>query len=640
MHVLIDSVNPEQKQRIEAQLARILASNLFSGSERHRQFLRYVVEQTLSGETDKLNEFVLGFEVFRKGDSFDPRVDSIVRVEARRLRDRLKKYYDEEGATDEILISMKPRSFVPEFRERSQEGQPSGMTPGHAEDSGAAGGGGRVTRRGLGIGLALGSVAALSGGWWLWREKVRSWLPRPSAILVMPFQTSGAEPGLSSVARSMEDSLIRGLGGVGGLRVLSSGISEENQNVTVADAAKAASELDADYVVEGTVYGAGDLVRISVKLTDTRARSYVWADTRESPVTNVDTLERGFVRDIVSKLRIPLPPGGGDMAPRIRPASREAYSAFLKAQYYWNLRTPGSPEKAIELLEQSVSLDASYAPAWAWLAICYQLTTFQGGKDEAARLAKGRQAVAKAMELAPQLAESQAAAGVYAAAAWDWKRAGEHFERAIQRNPTWAHGHTLYALLFLSPTGQTREAVRQMLRAQELDPVTEFTRTMLAEALYYNQEYDRAMSEIEDLYRTGDSAFPVRGIYLLALCLSGKPGEALRELNGRGKTNGEDPFSLGLRGYFLALDGRAADARSARQALLAQSSSDPGVLLLAAMVSVGLGDTASALASLEKLHGTQPNLLIIAVMDPAFAPLRSLPGYQKLLRSMNLPYSH
>jgi serine/threonine-protein kinase len=118
--------NPEDKgQRIQVQLDRILSSKVFSGSERHRKFLRFLVEQALKGSADRLNEFVLGFEVFNKGDSFDPRIDSIVRVEARRLRERLKKYYQEEGRNDSLVITLRPRSFEPEFSEPSQAGKPS-----------------------------------------------------------------------------------------------------------------------------------------------------------------------------------------------------------------------------------------------------------------------------------------------------------------------------------------------------------------------------------------------------------------------------------------------------------------------------------------------------------------------------------
>ena len=264
----------------------------------------------------------------------------------------------------------------------------------------------------------------------------------------------------------------------------------------------------------------------------------------------------------------------------------------------------------------------------------------QGVKDDAERLAKGRPAVSKAMELGPQLAESQAAAGVYAAAMWDWKRAGESFERSIQRNPTWATGRALYAIRFLAPTGQTMEAVRQMFRARELDPVTEVIRTMLAEVLYYNRDYDRAMSEGEDLFRAGASDSPIGRIYLLSLCLSGKPGEALRRMKDSGTAGEEDFRSLGVRGYLLAHDGQAAEARSVRRKLLMQSNSDAGRFLLAALVSVGLGENDSALGFLDKLQASRSYLLVFTVVDPAFAPLRSVSGYQALLRSMNLPYSN
>ena len=91
---------------IRAQLDRLLASRGFAGAGRLSRFLRYVVERTLAGEGDEVKEYVVGVEVFDRREPYDPRVDSIVRVEAGRLRSKLDEYYIGEGADDEIRISL------------------------------------------------------------------------------------------------------------------------------------------------------------------------------------------------------------------------------------------------------------------------------------------------------------------------------------------------------------------------------------------------------------------------------------------------------------------------------------------------------------------------------------------------------
>jgi tetratricopeptide (TPR) repeat protein len=108
---------------VRAQLDRILNSRAFARSPRISRFLTFVVEETLQGQEDKLKEYLLGVEVFGRTESFDPRIDSIVRVEARRLRYKLERYYDTEGREDTVLIQLRKGCYVPTFtRKRSGAG--------------------------------------------------------------------------------------------------------------------------------------------------------------------------------------------------------------------------------------------------------------------------------------------------------------------------------------------------------------------------------------------------------------------------------------------------------------------------------------------------------------------------------------
>ena len=99
---------------VRAQLERLLAAPAFA-SGRHPRFLRYVVDRTLAGEADQLKEYVLGMEVFDRSDGYDPRLDSIVRVEARRLRAKLGEYYAGAGADDPVVIEIPRGSYAPVF---------------------------------------------------------------------------------------------------------------------------------------------------------------------------------------------------------------------------------------------------------------------------------------------------------------------------------------------------------------------------------------------------------------------------------------------------------------------------------------------------------------------------------------------
>ncbi|MDQ2945748.1 MAG: hypothetical protein M3Y27_07370, partial [Acidobacteriota bacterium] len=112
-----DNPLPEgiSEQSVSAQLERILASASFAHSERLSRFLRFTVQRATQGQTDQLKEYSLALSVFDKRDSFDPRVDPIVRVEAGRLRARLKHYYETEGRKDPLLIDVPKGCYVPRF---------------------------------------------------------------------------------------------------------------------------------------------------------------------------------------------------------------------------------------------------------------------------------------------------------------------------------------------------------------------------------------------------------------------------------------------------------------------------------------------------------------------------------------------
>lgn len=117
-------------EAIPAQLERVVGSAIFKRSRRLRHFLRFAVEQTLQGRQDVLKEYSIGLEVFGKPETFDPRLDSIVRVEARRLRLMVDRYYATEGRNDGIRISFKPGGYVPTFHYRSPSDDPWGVDQG------------------------------------------------------------------------------------------------------------------------------------------------------------------------------------------------------------------------------------------------------------------------------------------------------------------------------------------------------------------------------------------------------------------------------------------------------------------------------------------------------------------------------
>src|SRR5580704_7536586 len=129
---LLDStleLRKEADEKTTGQLTRILASRAFRQADRLKRFLAFIVEETMAGRGERLKEFAVGVEVFGKDDSFDPRNDPIVRVQARRLRAQLARYYHEEGHDDEVVIELPKGGYAPVFRPLKKTSGSRSATP-------------------------------------------------------------------------------------------------------------------------------------------------------------------------------------------------------------------------------------------------------------------------------------------------------------------------------------------------------------------------------------------------------------------------------------------------------------------------------------------------------------------------------
>ena len=116
----------DHEPAIRQQLAHMLESRVFIQSERLRRFLRFIVEHVLDGNRDHLKEYVIGSEVYDRKPPYHPSQDSIVRTEARRLRTKLKEYYETEGKEDMVYVYLRPGSYTPVFHYKgSSTGEPA-----------------------------------------------------------------------------------------------------------------------------------------------------------------------------------------------------------------------------------------------------------------------------------------------------------------------------------------------------------------------------------------------------------------------------------------------------------------------------------------------------------------------------------
>jgi adenylate cyclase len=271
---------------VRQQLERILASSGFAGSARIKRFLRFVVEQQLAGEGGNLKEYSIGVEVFDRKEPYDPRLDSIVRVEAGRLRSKIDEYYASEGAADEIRIGLPRGSYVPVFERRVLEDAtaPIGLPPTTAGWS----------RRSTTIVLALAAVlvVAMVAGWRSLAGTAGS-AATGISIAVLPFEAfSGSEADLR-LAEQLTDNVTSALARVGRLSVVSRTSARQFQGVRkpmheIGDA------LGAQVVMEAAVEMEGNELVVQPRLVDATIDRKIWVGSYRVP--------RSGLRDLAARI--------------------------------------------------------------------------------------------------------------------------------------------------------------------------------------------------------------------------------------------------------------------------------------------------------------------------------------------------
>jgi len=267
---------PAEIEQIQRQLTCILASSVFAHSHRQSRFLSYIVQATLAGGADRLSQRVIGIEVFDRPDSFDPVVDSIVRVEAGRLRSKLREYYDELGTTDRVFIELPKRSYAVRI----------GKVPGDAA---------RRYKSHVSVG-PLEQIAV---------EGMLESLQGAPTIAVLPFDSMSGDREQEYFADGITDDLITDLARFSGLSVIA------RQSVfayrgSVAGAQRISEELGAGFILEGSIRRVGNRVRINAQLIDGSSGKHIWAERYDHNMGDIFDLQDDVNRKIVEALRVRL----------------------------------------------------------------------------------------------------------------------------------------------------------------------------------------------------------------------------------------------------------------------------------------------------------------------------------------------
>lgn len=287
---------PPTPDEVRSQLDRLLASDVFAQSDRLCRFLRFVVERALAGKAETLKEYVVGLEVFDRNEDYDPRVDSIVRVEAGRLRSKLDSYYHNGGRHDPVVITIPRGSYAPVFEAReARTSSPDGATGPTLP----------IPRRGWRLAfcivaatVALAAVVAWRAGGW-----TTGGISPPSvAIAVLPFAHFTTDEADRLLAARLTDGVTSELARLGTVGVVShtSALQFAESGRPLRDLADA---LGAGVVMEASVFHEADRVRIEARLVNAASNRKFWVERFTGDAADPAELERRVAEAVAGAAR-------------------------------------------------------------------------------------------------------------------------------------------------------------------------------------------------------------------------------------------------------------------------------------------------------------------------------------------------
>jgi TolB-like protein/DNA-binding winged helix-turn-helix (wHTH) protein len=472
---------------------------------------------------------------------------------------------------------------------------------------------------------------------------VTAWMLRsksgpPAAIrslAVLPLENLSHDPSQDYFADGMTDELITELGQISGLRVIS-----RTSAMTYKGAHKSlpqiAQELNVDAVIEGTVLRSGDQVRITAQLIQAPADKHLWAQSYVGDVRQTLGLQRQVARAVAEEIQVELTSHERDVLKSVKAVNPDAYEAYLKGRYFWNKRTADGMKEAITYFSRAIEKDPKYAPAYAGLTDSYALA----GDWKYGVLApkdaypKAKAAALKAIELDATFGEAHISlAYCLDAFDWDFDSAGKEFKRGIELNPSYATGHEWYGW-HLASLGRNGEALAQVEKAENLDPLSLIISSDLAEELLIAHRYDEAAKQTQKTIKMDDFFAPAHYVMGATFVQKHRYDEAIAELQKATElSEGSTAFKANLA-HAYAVSGRRSEAVKILTDLKNQSQHGFANAPEIALIYVGLDDKDQAMTWLNKAFDERFSPWVL--MRPAFDPLRSDTRFRDLIHRMGL----
>jgi len=480
--------------------------------------------------------------------------------------------------------------------------------------------------------LAVGLAAMNVGGW---RDRLLGH-PRATQIrslAVIPFDNLTGDAEQDYFADGMTEALITDLGQIQALRVISR-TSVMRYKGARKPLDQVARELHVDAIVEGSVSRSGGLAKVTARLVYGPTDSQLWSRSYQRELQNVLIMQGEVASAIVREINVTLTPQEKMRLASGRQVDPAAQEAYLKGRYHWHKGSAEETRKAREYFEQAVRVDPQYAASYAALAAYYSVSTDLPAKEA---IPKAKEYALKALELDDGLAQAHTAlAGIKFYGDWDWPGAEKEFKRAIELNPNDAETHRIYSSYLLG-LDRFDEAVLEVRRAQQLDPLSLFTSVNVGWTFYFVRQYDRAVEQCQqalELDANSDGAHACLGQSYRA---KGMREQAISESERAVALSGGAPSRVVGLAWAYAEFGKRVEANKLLEELRERARHGYVSPYYFAMIYAALGDQQHALVALDQGYAERDRYLTWLKVDDSFDPLRKEPRFQDLLHRIGFP---
>jgi serine/threonine-protein kinase len=464
-------------------------------------------------------------------------------------------------------------------------------------------------------------------------EEVRS--SAITSLAVLPLKNFSGDPEQEYFADGMTEALITDLSKIGALKVISRS-SAMRYKESDKPPSEIAAELGVDAIVEGAVIREGNRVGITAQLIEAETDENLWADRYDRDMTSILTLQGEIARAIAAEIQIALTPEEQVLLAATRAIDPAAHEAYLRGTFHLQQFTPQDFELALQYFQTAVEIDPDYALAHTGVARVWLYRNQFGLVAPSAAIPQAQAALRTALELDDSLAEAQLVdASIAAWYEWNWEAAEVAFKRAIELNPSYAEARAFYSH-FLAFLGRAGESTAQIEMALTLDPLNPLYQGLYGIQISMTGRLEDAIAQIRRTHEMAPGFDFGRLTLAEMLHLVGRQEEALTEIRTHYRNIGD----LEVLG---ALDGGGADAgyegarRAAAELLAERSLTQGGVSTQDISVHYeAAGDFGRALEWMERGYESRdPDMPYLAAM-PLSEELRAEPGFQDLLRRMNL----